>query len=214
MIALLRVGSFAINVVVFFGVPYLCGLSWSVSAVVAVALFALSWWGCGARPRARAASESVTRDAQEAARLMGARAPAFVAEVPGWTAAAVRAGAASYGLLVGEEVAPEDRVAILAHEIAHATTGDLLWEPFTDGPARLLHAAARRVPPLWVTVFPFLMLGAPLARATELRADALAARAVSDYSAVLRRIPSSIARTSTLLYPPLPQRIRHSARYS
>ena len=59
-----------------------------------------------------------------------------------------------------------------------------------------------------------VILGAPLARATELRADELAARVVSDYPAVLRRISARLGAASTLLYPTLPRRIRHSARYS
>jgi hypothetical protein len=61
---------------------------------------------------------------------------------------------------------------------------------------------------------PFLLLGAPLARATELRADRLAARAVPGYEAILRDVAPRMEARGTVLYPSLGTRIRHSARDS
>jgi len=213
MIPLLRAGSFLANAALFVVVPRLLGAPWPWAAAVAVALFGACWFACGRVPRSEAAEPEVHEAASGAARAMGAEQPRFVRALPGWTAAAVRAGA-GYGLLVGVEVRPEHREAVLAHEIAHHATGDLFWEPFTDGPARLLHAAVRNVSPLGVIALPFLLLGAPLARATELRADRLAADAVSSYPAVLREVASKMEARASLLYPSLRSRVRHAARDS
>ncbi len=213
MIALLRLGSFLVNLALFAGVPYLLGLAVPWALVLAAALFACCWWACGHVARSAPASQAQEDAARRAARLLGVAAPRFVRSVEGWTAAAVRCGR-GYGLLVGADVAPEHHDAVLVHEIAHYATGDLFWEPFTDGPARLLVHAAHRVPPLVVIAVPFLVLGAPLARATELRADRLAARAVPGYPGVLREVATRLEARGTLLYPSLRRRVRHSARNS
>ena len=213
MIALLRAGSLLFNFALFAGVPYLLGLAWPWALLVAGALFASTWWACGHMPRHAAASAEQEEAARRAARRLGVAAPRFVGAVEGWTAAAVRCGR-GYGLLVGADVAREHHDAVLVHEIAHYATGDLFWEPFTDGPARLLVHAAHSVPPLGVIAIPFLLLGTPLARATELRADRLAARAVPGYPAVLREVAPRMEARGTLLYPSLRARIRHSARDS
>jgi Zn-dependent protease with chaperone function len=119
-----------------------------------------------------------------------------------------------YGLLVGDALEPHHLEAVLGHEIAHHRGGDLLWEAFTDGPARLLLPAVRKVPPLVCAVFPFLLLGAPLARATELRADRLAAARIPSYPVVLAEVAKSSGGAETLLYPSLRERVRRSARHS
>jgi hypothetical protein len=213
MIAVLRAGSFLVNLALFAGVPHLLGLGWPWALLVAAACFLGSWCACGRVARSAPASRAQEDAARRAARLLGTAAPRFVREVEGWTAAAVRRGW-GYGLLVGADVAPEHHDAVLVHEIAHYSTGDLFWEPFTDGPARLLVHAAHAVPPLVVIALPFLLLGGPLARATELRADRLAAGAVPGYPAVLREVAVRMEARGTLLYPSLGARIRHSARNS
>jgi len=156
MIAFLRAGSLLFNFALFAGVPYLLGLAWPWALLVAVALFLLSWWACGHVPRNEAASAEQEESARRAAQKLGVVAPRFVGAVEGWTAAAVRCGR-GYGLLVGADVAQEHHDAVLVHEIAHYATGDLFWEPFTDGPARLLVHAAHSVPPLGVIAIPFLL---------------------------------------------------------
>ncbi|MHC4816782.1 MAG: hypothetical protein ACYTF8_01805 [Planctomycetota bacterium] len=213
MIALLRAGSFLVNLALFAGVPYLLGLAAPWALLVAAALFLGSSWACSRVARSAPASQAQEDAAHRAARLLGVVAPRFVRAVEGWTAAAVRCGR-GYGILVGADVAAEHHDAVLVHEIAHYATGDLFWEPFTDGPARLLLHAAHTVPPLVVIAVPFLVLGAPLARATELRADRLAAGAVPGYPAVLREVAARMEARGTLLYPSLGARIRHSARNS
>lgn len=213
MIAFLRLGSFLVNLALFAGTPYLLGLALPWALVLAAALFFGCWWACGHVARSAPASSAQEEAARRAARLLGVAAPRFVRAVDGWTAAAVRCGR-GYGLLVGVDVAPEHHDAVLVHEIAHYATGDLFWEPFTDGPARLLVHAGHRVPPLVVIAVPFLVLGAPLARATELRADRLAARAVPGYPGVLREVATRLEARGTLLYPSLNTRVRHSARDS
>ncbi|MHC4548696.1 MAG: M48 family metalloprotease [Planctomycetota bacterium] len=213
MIALLRAVSFLANLALLFGVSRLLGLEWPWALAVAAVCFLLSWWGCGFASQGETASPEERAAAAHAADLMGVAQPRFVRSVPGWTAAAVRSGR-GYGLLVGRDVAPEHREAVLAHEMAHFATGDLFWEPFTDGPGRLLLQVSHRVPPLVVMAVPFLLLGAPLARVTELRADRLAARFVPSYVSVLREIAARIERRATFLYPSLGARIRYSARNS
>lgn len=213
MIALLRGGSLLFNLAVFLGVPCLVGLAWPWALGVAAALFLASWLACGHLPRSEAASPAQEEAARRGAARLGVAPPRFVRVVSGWTAAAVRSGR-GYGILIGADIAPAHYEAVLVHEIAHYATGDLLWEPFTDGPARLLVHAAHRVPPLGVIAIPFLLLGAPLARATELRADRLAARAVPGYPAVLREVAPRMEARGTVLYPSIQARIRHSARDS
>lgn len=214
MIPFLRIGALACNVAILGGVPWWFGAGLPAAAGCVAVGFALAWWACGRVPRGDEAPAEVQAAAREAARKMGAEPPRFVRTLAGWTAGAVRDGRAGYGLLLGAEVAPPHRLAVLAHEIAHVAAGDLRWEPFTDGPARVLIHALRPVPPLVVIVFPFLLFGAPLARATELRADRLAADTIPDYAAVLRSVAPKMGVRATLLYPSLARRVRHSARGS
>jgi len=213
MIALLRAGSFLVNLALFGGVPLVCGVDLAVAGALALICFLLSWWACGVHPRGEPAPPSFVAVARETARLLEAPAPAAVIELDGWSAAAVRSGR-GYALLLGNGVAAEHQAAVLAHEIAHVRNGDLFWEPFTDGPARLLLAAAARVPPLLVAAVPFLLLGAPLARITELRADAIAARCLPSYHAVLQEVAQVLEGRTSLLYPSLRARARVSARDS
>jgi Zn-dependent protease with chaperone function len=213
MIPLLRAGSFAANLLVFAGVPYLLGAGAAASLATAGGCFVLSWWGCARAPSGDEAPADVRADAEELARRMGAPPPRFVRRLPGWTAAAVSAGR-GYGVLVGADVEARHRPAVLAHEIAHVTSGDLAWEPFTDGPARLCLQAARQMPLLWVIALPFLAAGAPLARATELAADRLASDTIPGYASVLREVASTLGAGPSVLYPGLGARVRHSARHS
>jgi len=214
MIPLLRGASLVANFALFAGVPYLAGLPVAGAVAVAASCFLASWWRCGCAPAGEPASGELLAAAAEAASRMGAPPPAYVRVLPGWTAGVVRAPRRSYGVLLGDDVAAEHRVAVLAHEIAHFTTGDLAWEPFTDGPARHLLGLSRKVPPCVVIACPFALLGAPLARATELRADRLASDAVSSYPAILRQVADKMGVRGSLLYPSLASRIRHSARIS
>ncbi len=213
MIALLRVCAFALNCTLVAGLALLLGAGWAGAAVSCAVFFALLWWACARAPTTGAASAEAAEAARELAARMGARAPRALWTLPGRTAAAVRAGA-GYALLLGDDVAPEHVEALLAHEIAHVTTGDIFWEPFTDGPARVLLPAARACAPFWVTVLPFLLFGAPLARLTELRADRLAAAVVPSYPAVLKDFTSSRGGDASLLYPSIVERLRHAARES
>ena len=139
------------------------------------------------------------RTAGELAQRMGVAAPRAVWTLRGRTAAATRVGT-GYALLLGDDVAPQQVEALLAHEIAHYKTGDIFWEPFTDGPVRILVALARACAPFWLAVFPLLLFGAPLARITELRADQVAARAVSSYLFVLKEFTQEESAQSSLLY--------------
>ena len=211
MIALLRTLSFLGNAAIFAGAPLLLGAAWPAAAAIAAALFALSYWACGRAPRGEAAPEQAREAAERAARRMELPQPRFLRVVPGWTAGAVRAGR-GYGLLLGEDVAPRHREAVLAHEMAHFAAGDLLWEPFTDGPARVLLETTRGL--FRVTAIPFLVFGAPLARLTELRADRLAADALPAYAETLREVASKMGPGKGLLYPSLGERVRHTARHS
>ena len=213
MIALLRAGSFLVNLAIFGGVPLACGADLVVAGGVALLCFVLSWWACGLHPQGEPAPPSFVVVARETSRLLEMPAPTTVIGLEGWSAAAVRSGR-GYALLLGNEVAAEHRAAVLAHEIAHVRNGDLFWEPFTDGPGRLLLAAATRLPPLVVAAVPFLLLGAPLARATELRADAAAARCLPSYHAVLQEVAQVLGGRTSLLYPSLRTRARVSARDS
>lgn len=213
MILLLRLGAFTLNVGFVAAAALLLGAPAPTVPALVAGLAALSWWACGRAPPAEPAPESIAAEARALAAEMGAPPPRFVRMHPGWFAAAVRAGA-SYGLLLGREVRENERRAVLAHEIAHAASGDLAWEPFTDGPARLLQPLLAAFPPLALPLCPLLLLGVPLARATELAADRRAAAAVPGYVAALERIAALESRGASPLYPPIRERIRVSARNS
>jgi hypothetical protein len=96
--------------------------------------------------------------------------------------------------------------------MAHYAAGDLFWEPFTDGPARVLLGAAGGF--FRVTALPFLPWAAPLAKLTELNADRLAADAFPDYADVLRDVAHTMGAGAGVLYPSMGQRARHTARDS
>jgi hypothetical protein len=211
MIPLLRAVALSGNAALFAALPLLLGFPWVLAAAVVVALFALSHWACGRAPAGAPAPPEVHEAATRAAGRMGAPLPRYVRSVPGWTAAAVRSGR-GYGLLLGVEVAPRHREAVLAHEMAHHVAGDLFWEPFTDGPARVLLSAAGGH--FRVTALPFLAWAAPLAKLTELNADRLAADAFPDYAGILREVAHTMGVGAGVLYPSLGQRARHTARDS
>lgn len=213
MIALLRLASLAANLLVLAGVPLLLGAGWPWALACATLGFGLCWWTCGRMPEAEEGPPEVREAAARAAARLRAPAPRFVVVLPGWTAAAVRRGL-GYGLALGGEVDPAHAESLLVHEVAHHVAGDLLWEPFTDGFARLLMPLLGRVPPLGVVLFPFFLFGAPLARLTELRADQLAARAYPPYPAVMKEVAPRMERFPSLLYPPLRERIAAAARFS
>ncbi|HEX5136707.1 MAG TPA: hypothetical protein VFY93_07030 [Planctomycetota bacterium] len=211
MIPLLRVLSFVANAALFAAPPLLLGFGWLAAAAAAAALFVVSWWACGRAPPGAPAHADVLEAAARAAERMGVRAPRFVRTVPGWIAGAVRARG-GYGLVLGEEVAARHREALLAHEIAHYVAGDLLWEPFTDGPARVLLETTRGY--FRVLAVPFALVAAPLGKVTELNADRLAAGAFPSYAATLHEVADRMGPGAGLFYPSLAQRARHAARYS
>ena len=212
-IALLRWGSLMVNVVVLVGAPWLLGVWWPISVLFAVAVFGSVYWASGRAPVGEQADPVTVSLARRLAERMALTPPRFVRHQPGWTAGAVRVGR-GYGLVIGEEVEARHREAVLAHELAHVAAGDLGWEPFTDGIARILTPTVRKLPPIALGVFPFFLLGAPLARATELRADDLAAAHVSTYPSVIKEVASIMGSRETLLYPSLEARARRSARRS
>jgi len=213
MIALLRAGALALNAGAAVGAARLLGLPWAACAAGLVALAGLSRWACGRSPTGMDAGAAPHAEAVTLAKRLGAPPPRFVRVVPGWSAASVRAGK-EYGVLLGAAVGEGERRALLAHEIAHAAARDLAWEPYTDGPARLLLPLVRAFPPLALPLCPFLILGIPLARATELEADRRASRAVPGYAAVLARIAEDRAPRPSLLYPSFRKRVAASARIS
>lgn len=210
MTALLRAGSIAVNVLVPVLAARLLGAGWWGGAGAALALLAASLVYSLHRPAAPVADEPTVADARRAAERMGAPPPRFVRVLPGWMAGAVRVRG-GYGLYLGADVAAEHRERVCAHEIAHFLTGDLAWEFCTDGPGRMLLDVARRVPPLVVIAVPFLLLGAPLARRTELRADRLATDRYPDFPELLRDVGAKMGHRSSVLYPSLDRRVR-SAR--
>lgn len=212
MIFALRLASGAVNAAAAFGLPLLLGAPWPVALGLGLSCFALAWGLCSRTPTADPAPPAALAAAQKIAAAMGAPPPVFVRRLSGWGAGAVPRGA-GYALALGDDVAPRHLDAVLAHEIAHFLTGDLHWEPFTDGPGRLLAPAARALPPLWVIVWPFLVFAAPLARATELRADRIAARAVPAYTEILAQISAKIGDRGSLFYPAAAARLQ-SARDS
>lgn len=211
MIPLLRALSFLANLSLFAAPPLLLGLPWFATAGLVAALFGLSIWACGRAPEGAAAHAEALDAAACAGQRMGVPPPRYVRTVPGWTAAAVRAGR-GYGLLLGEEVAPRHREAVLAHEMAHYAAGDLFWEPFTDGPARVLLESTRGL--FRILAVPFVLAAAPLAKVTELNADRLAAAALPSYADTLHEVADKMGPGAGLFYPSLGQRARHVARVS
>ncbi|MFI5402641.1 MAG: hypothetical protein ACHQ1G_06860 [Planctomycetota bacterium] len=211
MIPLLRALSFLANTILFAAPPLLLGADWPVAAACAAALFSVSFWACGRAPKGAPAHDDVLEAAARAGERMGVPPPRYVRTVPGWTAGAARAGL-GYGLLLGEEVAPRHREALLAHEMAHFAAGDLLFEPFTDGPARVLLETTGGL--FRVLAVPFLVAAAPLGKVTELNADRLAAAAFPSYAAILREVADKMGSGAGLFYPSLGQRARHAARGS
>jgi hypothetical protein len=212
-IALLRWGSLAVNVATLVGVPVLLGAPVPIALLIAVAAFAGSYRVAGRVPGGEPADAITNSVARRVAERMQLAPPRFVRRQPGWTAGAVRVRG-GYGLVVGEEVEAKHREAVLAHELAHVASGDLRWEPWADGFARILTPGVRKLPPLALIVFPFFLLGAPLARITELRADDLAASCVSSYPAVIQEVAAIADVGETLLYPSLRARATRSARRS
>jgi hypothetical protein len=213
MIGVLRWGSVALNTAVLVGGPWLLGLPLVAATAVALFAFAVSYWISGRAPDGEPADPLTRSLALRLAERMGLAPPRFVRRHAGWTAGAVRVGS-GYGLVLGEEVQPAHREAVLAHELAHVATGDLLWEPWADGFARMFTPAVRKVPPISLIVFPFFLLGVPLARATELRADDWAARHVPSYPSVIQEVAAVHQGGETLLYPSLRARANRSARRS
>lgn len=211
MIPFLRALSFLANAGLFAAPPLILGLPWPAAPAVATFLFSVSFWACGRAPKGAPAHADAVEAAASAAARMGIPPPRYVRTVPGWTAGAVRAGR-GYGLLLGEEVAPRHREALLAHEMAHYGSGDLFWEPFTDGPARVLLESTRG--PFRVLAVPFLVAAVPLGKVTELNADRLAAAAFPSYAAILREVADKMGPGAGLFYPSLGQRARHAARGS
>jgi len=211
MILLLRALSFAANTLLFAAPALLLGLPLVVTAACVAGLFGLFWWACGRAPKGAPAHGDTLEAAARAAGRMGVKPPQFVRTVPGWTAGAVR-GRGGYGLVLGEEVSPQHTEAVLAHEIAHYAAGDLFWEPFTDGPARVLLEMAGGL--FRVLAVPFLLAAGPLGKVTELNADRLAGRAFPSYAAVLREVADKMGPGSGLFYPSLGQRARQAARDS
>ena len=212
-IALLRGGSLLANVAVLVGVPLLLGAGWIASVAFAVLVFCLVYRASARAPDGDTADPVTVSLARRLSEKMKLDSPQFVRRHPGWTAGAVRVGQ-GYGLVIGDEVEARHREAVLAHELAHVAAGDLLWEPVTDGIARILTPIVRKLPPIALVVFPFFLLGAPLARATELRADDLAARCVPSYPSVIKEVASIVGGRETLLYPSLEARASRSARRS
>jgi len=212
-IALLRGGALLVNLACFLAAPWLLGAPLWTGVPVAALCFWGSWAYARRVPEGAPASPLTVSGARRLAERIGIPHPRFVHRVPGWTAGAVRVRG-GYALVVGEEVDPEHRDALLAHELAHVALGDLDWEPWTDGVARALVRAVRKVPPLVVIACPFLVFGVPLARLTELRADDFAALWVPSYPAVIKEVASKLRGRSSPLYPSLEKRAHRSARRS
>ena len=213
MIALLRAGALLANAGVAFGLPLWFDVPPTGAAGIAFSLAAFSWWGCGRAPRGEDAPDEIRREAFEVAALLDTPPPQYVRTLPGWTAAVVCAPG-GYGLLMGLEVAKGHRQAVMAHELAHVRTGDVAWEPLTDGPIRLVAPLIQAVPPLLIVFAPLCVFGVPLARATELRADRLASARVPFYPHALQEVASSGRWRPSFLYPSLEERLRVSARAS
>lgn len=211
--ALLRLGAFLANAATVAGIALFFGAGWLTVFAACVAFFALAWWGCGLAPPTTEAPPEAIALARAIAQRMGATAPRSVRSLAGNSAAAIRDGF-GYSLLLGREVLPEHAEALLAHEVAHHVGGDLVWEPLTDGPARLLLPAAHACAPVWVLLLPFLPFAVTLARRTELLADRRAAEVVSSYSSTLEEVTGAKGRRGSLMYPSVARRLRHSARDS
>jgi Zn-dependent protease with chaperone function len=213
MIALLRGAALATNVAVVGGAALLLGAAPWVAAGCVAAFFAGMAWVTARAPRTGPVDPDVVAQVSDVARRMGVSAPRAVKGIDGATAAVGRVGL-GYQLLLGRELDARHRDAVVAHELAHVATGDLLWEPFTDGPARALARPVCAFALLWVPVFPFFIFGVPLARLTELRADRLAARAIKSYPLVLEELTGDTRKRMSLLYPPVTRRLEVAAQDS
>ncbi len=213
MIGVLRLGALLVNVAVVAGIPLGLGAPWwgAVAALLTAAW--ASWILCGRAPRGERAEPLVQEQVHLVCARMEVAAPSFIELIEGCSAAVVRRRG-GYGLLLGRELKPEHLVPVTAHELAHVRYGDLVWEPFTDGPARLVLRLRRLVPPVVVAGVPFLVLGLPLARATELRADRAAAAAVPTYPAAIKELVADQQTGWLSLYPSPERRIASSARHS
>lgn len=212
-VAALRGGALLVNVAGFGAAPLIFGAPWWSAALFAALCFYGSWRFALRAPQGESAEPVLVSTSRRLAERAGIDHPRFVRRVPGWTAGAVRC-AGGYGLVLGDEVDAAHAEAILAHELAHVALGDLSWEPWTDGVARALTPAVRKLPPLWLILFPFFVLGVPLARTTELRADDFAAALVSSYPLVLKEVAAKLGSREAILYPSLQVRFRRSARRS
>ncbi|MHC4956900.1 MAG: M48 family metalloprotease [Planctomycetota bacterium] len=213
MIALLRAAALVTNVAVVAGVPILLGASPLFAGVCLVVFFPAVAWATAHPPPSAPAEDDVVARVRDVAQGMGAPAPHAVRMVEGASAAVGRVGF-GYQLLLGRSLEARHRDAVVAHELAHVITGDLLWEPFTDGPARLFARPVCAFAPFWVLLFPFFLFGVPLARLTELRADRLAARVVESYPIVLKELTADGQGRVSLLYPPVTRRLDYAARDS
>jgi len=198
VIVALRTGAFLGNLVPSFLFPLWLGASVPVAVAIAASCFCLCWWACGRAPKSVPADPAARAEAGELAEKFGVAAPR----------------GRGYAVLLGADLPESHRRAVLAHELAHVVQGDLFWEPFTDGPLRLLLPAVRIVPPVFLVCAPLLLFGVRLARMTELRADRLAANVVSSYPLVLHELASLRASGPSLLYPTLDQRRRVAAQRS
>ncbi|MEE8105299.1 MAG: hypothetical protein V3T86_07170 [Planctomycetota bacterium] len=213
MIAVLRLGAFLGNLVPSFLLPLWLGASIPVAVAIAASCFLLCWWACGRAPKSVPADPAACADAGEIAEKFGVAAPRYVGVIAGDSAGVVRKGL-GYAVLLGADLPEAHRRAVLAHEVAHVVQGDLFWEPFADGPLRLLLPVVRMVPPVVLVCAPLLLFGVRLARTTELRADRLAASVVSSYPLVLHELASFRTSRPSLLYPTLDQRQRVAAQRS
>lgn len=213
MIVALRAGAFLGNLVPSFLFPLWLGASVPVAVAIAVSCFCLCWWACGRAPKSVPADPAARAEAGEIAEKFGVAAPRYVGVIAGDSAGVVRKGS-GYAVLLGADLPETHRRAVMAHELAHVVQGDLFWEPFTDGPLRLLLPVARIVPPVFLVCAPLLLFGVRLARTTELRADRLAANVVSSYPLVLHELASLRNSNSSILYPTLDQRRRVAAQRS
>ncbi len=213
MIGVLRLGALLVNVAVVAGIPFVLGAPWWGAAAALLTAACASWVLCGRAPRGERAEPLVQEQVHVVCARMAVAAPRFIELIGGRSAAVVRRRG-GYGLLLGRELKPEHLASIAAHELAHVRYGDLGWEPFTDGPARLVLRLGRVVPSLVVAGVPFLVLGLPLARATELRADCAAAAAVPTYPAAIKELVLDQQVGWLSLYPSPKRRIAASARHS
>lgn len=205
--------SLACNLLVVLALPWWLSGQLAVGVVTATLFFLLMLWLCRRVPRHFQAAPDVNDLVARTCKRLGVPAPRWVGACDGWTAGAVRHGR-SYGLILGVEVARKDLGPIIAHEVAHHVLGDLFWEPWTDGVARWLAPVITRAPFFGVILFPFYVASVPLARWTELRADAFAARRDPGYVRTLAENADRMGGRESVLYPSPQARMRHSARHS